>query len=75
MKGLPKEHKKEIGMRPIVNGNIPRMKGLPKKHKKEIGMRPMVNEKGTILEELEAEMAEVLKSTGNTTRKGNVKEQ
>ena len=37
------------------------MKGLPKSHKEEIGMRPIVNGKGTILEELEAEMAKVIK--------------
>ena len=37
------------------------MKGLPKTHKEEIGMRPIVNGKGTILEELEAEMAKVIK--------------
>ena len=37
------------------------MKGLPKTHKEEIGMRPIVNRKGTILEELEAEMAKVIK--------------
>ena len=42
-------------------GNIPKMKGLPKPHKEEIGMRPIVNRKGTILEELEAEMAKVIK--------------
>ena len=36
------------------------MKGLPKTHKEEIGMRPIVNWKGTILEELETEMAKVI---------------
>ena len=42
-------------------GNIPKMKRLPKTHKEEIGMRSMVNGKGTILEQLEAEIAKVIK--------------
>jgi hypothetical protein len=37
------------------------MKGLPKIHKKEIGIRPIVNGKGTIIENLEDEMAKVFK--------------
>ena len=38
------------------------MKGLSKTQKEEeIGMRPIVNGKGSILEELEAEMAKVIK--------------
>ena len=41
-------------------GNIPRMKGLLMTHKEEIRLRPIVNGKGTVLEELEAEMAIVL---------------
>ena len=55
--------KKRLRRKKYVNkeGNIPKMKGFPKTHKKEIGMRPIVNGKGTILEELEAEMAKVIK--------------
>jgi len=50
-------------------GNIPRMKGLPRTHKEEIGLRPIVNGKGTVLEELEAEMALVLRVVENRQAK------
>ena len=50
-------------------GNIPRMKGLPKTHKEEIGLRPIVNGKETVLEELEAEMAIVLRVVENRQAK------
>ena len=46
-------------------GTIPKMKDLPKTHKEEIGMRPVVNGRGSVLENLEEEMAKVFKVVEN----------
>ena len=46
-------------------GSIPKMKRLPKTHKKEIGMRPVVNGRGSVLENLEEEIAKVFKMVEN----------
>ena len=47
-------------------GTIPKTKGLPKTHKKkETGMRPVVNGRGSVLENLEEEMAKVFKVVEN----------
>lgn len=51
-------------------GTIPRMKGLPKIYKKEIGMRPVVNCRGTVLGNLEEEMAKVVKVIGKRRESG-----
>ena len=51
-------------------GTIPRMKGLPKIYKKEIGMRPVVNCRGTVLGNLEEEMAKVVTVIGKRRESG-----